>query len=80
MLTHRQVEFLLEELCVVYGLCLNPDAWERLVVETPPDPESFARAVFKAEGIEPAPSYRKLYRMVLAHVEAAYARAAARAT
>ena len=80
MLTHRQVEFLLEELCVTYGMCLSPDAWERLCAETPPDPESFALAVFRAEGMEPAPSWRKLYRQVLAHVQAAYARASAQAT
>jgi len=33
MLSHRQVEFLLEELCVVYGLCLAPTEWDRLLAE-----------------------------------------------
>ena len=80
MLSERQVEFLLEELCVTYGCCVPPDAWESLVVEPPPDPEGFALAVFRAEGVEPAPSHRRLYRQVLAHVERAYDRARPPAT
>lgn len=80
MLSHRQVEFLLEEICVKYGLCLSPPEWDRLLADTPPDAESFALAVFRAEGIEPAPSWRELYRKVLAHVKAAYDRASPPAT
>ena len=80
MLSHRQVEFLLHDLCVVYGLCLAPTEWDRLLAETPPDPESFALAVFRAEGLEPAPSWRELYRKVLAHVQAAYDRVGPPAT
>ena len=80
MLSHRQVEFLLQELCVIYGFCLPPEPYERLLAETPLDPESFAVAVFRAEGMEPAPSWRQLYRQVLVHVEAAYERAGPPAT
>jgi len=80
MLSRRQVEFLLHDLCVIYGLCLAPTEWDRLLAETPSDPESFALAIFRAEGMEPAPSWRELYRKVLARVQAAYERAGPPAT
>ena len=74
MLTERQVGFLLEELCVSYGLCLPPQEIERLLTDVPSGPESFALAVGRAEGLEPTPSHRQLYYQVLAHVERAYDR------
>ena len=80
MLSERQVEFLLEELCVIYGFCLPAEANERLLADPPPDPEGFTLAIFRAEGIEPAPSHRKLYREVLAHVQRTYDRARPAAT
>jgi len=80
MLSDRQVHLLLEELCVRFGFCLPPEANERLLADTPPDPESFALAVFLAEGLEPVPSHRALYRQVLVQVERAYDRARPPAT
>jgi len=75
MLNHRQTAYLLEELCVKFGFCLPPEANERVLSETPADAESFARAVFAAEGVDPEPSHRRLYREVLDHIQAAYRRA-----
>jgi hypothetical protein len=80
MLSEREVSFLLEELCVTYGCCVPPAAYDRLLATPPSDAESFALAVFRAEGVEPAPSNRRLYRQVLAHVERTYERARPPAT
>jgi hypothetical protein len=71
----RQSEYLREELCVKFGLCLRRDAWERLLAEVPPDADSFARALLAADGLEPEPSHRRLYQQVRHHVEAALRRA-----
>ncbi len=80
MLSDREVRFLLEELCIQYGFCLPPEENERLVANTPSDAESFALAVFRTEGLEPAPSHRRLFQEVLAHLERAYDRARRPAT
>jgi hypothetical protein len=79
MLSERQVWFLLEELCVQCGFCLSREANERLLTDTPTDPESFALAVLRAEGLDPE-SDGKLYRGILTHVARAYDRARASAT
>ncbi len=41
----RQIELLLEELCVVLGFCLPPDANVRLMHEPPTDVDAFTDAV-----------------------------------
>ena len=75
MLSERQAEFLFDELCVEYGFCLSAAARAALLARGPHDAEAFTVAVFRAEGLEPIPSHRQLYRAMLAHVERAYERA-----
>ena len=41
----RQIELLLEELCVVLGFCLPPEANVRLMHEPPTDVDAFTDAV-----------------------------------
>jgi hypothetical protein len=74
MLNRREIEYLLEELCVGHGFCLQAAAQEALLAQTPADAETFTPALFQAEGLDPL-SNRRLHRAVLAHVERAYARA-----
>jgi len=49
----RQIELLLEELCVDLGFCLPPDAQMRLIHEPPADVDEFTDAVIRAEGLDP---------------------------
>ena len=80
MLSERQAEFLFAELCVEYGVCLSAAARAALLARAPSDAETFTLGVFRAEGLEPIPSHRQLYRAMLAHVERAYERAAVTGT
>ena len=52
-LSPRQVELLLQELCVVLGFCLPPDANAQLMREPPADVDEFTDAVIRAEGLDP---------------------------
>jgi hypothetical protein len=64
-LSPRQVEFLLEELCVDLGFCLPPDANAQLMREPPTNVDAFTDAVIRAEGFEPhAGIPKKLHRDV----------------
>jgi hypothetical protein len=74
MLSARESDYLLADLCVQLGFCLPPDAQEELRDRSPTDPDSFATAVFRAEGLDPL-SDRQLYRQVREMVSAAFARA-----
>ena len=59
-----EVRQLLYELCVDLGFCL-PSAAQGQLEKTPPDDaDSFARAVFVAEGLNPDHAGRHLYRQV----------------
>jgi hypothetical protein len=49
----RQVELLLQELCVVLGFCLPPEVNARLMREPPTDVDEFTDAVIRAEGLDP---------------------------
>ncbi len=48
-----RVDALLDELCRVYGYCLPPDEWERLVAAPPQDLDAFVDAILAAEGEDP---------------------------
>jgi hypothetical protein len=76
MLSSREAEFLLAELCSRLGLCLPPDARDRLIACVPVSAEAFAAAVFRAEGLERGPANRRLFADALATAERAFARAA----
>lgn len=52
-LSARQVDLLLQELCVVLGFCLTPDANTQLMCEPPADVDEFTDAVIRAEGLDP---------------------------
>ncbi|WP_428151928.1 hypothetical protein [Brevundimonas sp.] len=51
-MTEAQIDDLLHELCVDLGFCLHGEAAEQFYENTPADPESFARAVFAADGLD----------------------------
>ncbi len=52
-LSSRQVELLLEELCVVLGFCLPPAANAQLMADPPTGLDEFTDAVIRAEGLDP---------------------------
>lgn len=72
MLSPREVESLLSELCVRLGFCLPPGARERLAKSPPGDVTEFANAVFVTEGLDPSTADRRLYRQVRATVAEAF--------
>jgi hypothetical protein len=49
----EKIAALLTELCVVLGFCLPPDAVARLKSDPPADPDEFAEAVIRAQGLDP---------------------------
>ena len=52
-MTPRQVQLLLNELCVVLGFCLPRDAQARLEQNPGSDIDAFTDAVIMAEGLDP---------------------------
>jgi len=74
MLTPREVELLLQTLCVDLGFCLPPDEAARLKSAPPTDVRAFADAVFLAEGLDPATADRHLWRKVRDGIAVAFAR------
>jgi hypothetical protein len=77
MPSSRDVELLLEELCTTLGFCLPPEARRELGRNPPPDASEFADAAFRAEGLDPTGSDRRLYRQVEAVAERAFRRVSA---
>jgi len=73
MLSQREVEFLLDEVCTKLGFCLSPQDRERLQLAPPPSPEEFATAVLLGEGLDPR-SERRHYAEVLAIAQRAFGR------
>ena len=49
----KQIQSLLEELCVDLGFCLPPDAQARLLNDPPDDVDAFTDALIRAEGLDP---------------------------
>ena len=52
-MSSRQIELLLEELCIDLGFCLPPDVQAQLIHEPPADVDEFTDAVIRAEGLDP---------------------------
>jgi hypothetical protein len=48
-----RVDALLHELCVAHGYCLPPEEQARILAAPPDQPEAFADAVLRAEGLDP---------------------------
>lgn len=64
MLNEKELECLLNRLCVRLGLCLPPDDIVRLREDPFEEVLAFTDAVFAAEGLDPATADRHLYRQV----------------
>jgi hypothetical protein len=61
VLTESQVTSLLKGLCIDLGFCLPANAAEKFESNPPRTIDAFTRAVFKAEGLDPALTDRRLY-------------------
>ena len=75
MLSPREADYVLSELCREFGFCLPAHAQHAISDHPPSDPHTFARAVFTAEGVDPD-SDSRLYGEVYRMVSAAFDRAA----
>lgn len=65
MLTARETEILLDQLCRTLGFCQPPNAYNALKENPPTDVNAFTDAVFVAEGFgDPSTVDRHLYRKV----------------
>ncbi len=74
-LSPPQVTALLDKLCVELGFCLPREDYERLEQSPPADIDSFTKAVFLAEGLDPETERLNLYRQVRATVAEAFKKA-----
>jgi hypothetical protein len=72
VLTESQVIGLLKGLCIDLGFCLPADVAEKLEANPPRTIDAFTRAVFKAEGLDPALADRRLYDQVQRAVALAF--------
>ncbi len=52
-LTPKQANYVLETLCVRFGLCIPPEDWRQIEDDPPRTVDGFVRAVFMAEGLDP---------------------------
>jgi hypothetical protein len=71
-LTQHQVTRLLQILCIDLGFCLPANDAVKLELNPPRTVEGFTRAVFRAEGLDPALADRKLYDQVRGVVAGAF--------
>lgn len=65
----KEVEDLLETLCIKLGFCLPTNASNRLVKYPPKTPERFAKSVIEAEGLDPELMEKNLYISVLNEIK-----------
>lgn len=47
------VDKLLNDLCVIFGYCLDPDDQQRIIADPPQTIDAFTDAVIVAEGLDP---------------------------
>ena len=76
ILTKSEVIPLLRTLCVELGFCFSADVAEKFETNPPRTIEAFTRAVFDAEGLNPALADRRLYAQVRKVVATAFKGAA----
>jgi hypothetical protein len=69
----RDLEALLETLCVKLGFCLAGADYDRLVDDPPPDPLAYAEAVMSADGGDPRTLPSDTYSQVLTEVARTFA-------
>ena len=74
-LTACEVRFLLDELSADLGFCLQPTNVERLTDSHPLDVRDFADQVFRAKGLNPENSDRRLWRQVCDRIHVHFERA-----
>ena len=72
----RQIDLLLQELCVDLGFCLPPDELIRIREKPEIDVDAFTDVVIRAEGLDPQGDislnlYRKVRAVVVKHFRAA---------
>ena len=72
ILAEAEVMPLLRTLCVDLGFCFSADVAERFETDPPRTIEAFTRAVFDAEGLDPALADRRLYAQVRKVVASAF--------
>jgi hypothetical protein len=72
VLTASQVTGLLKGLCIDLGFCFPANVAEKLESNPPRTVDAFTRAVFKAEGLDPALADRRLYDQVRRAVALAF--------
>jgi hypothetical protein len=72
VLTESQIIRLLESLCIDLGFCLPANVAQTLESNPPRGIDAFTRAVFKAEGLDPALADRRLYDQVRRAVALAF--------
>jgi hypothetical protein len=75
-LTSMEVAYLLKDLARL-GFCLPPPKASQLEAHPPRELESFTRAVFTAEGMDPDLADKQLYRLVRAVIAKAFERSEA---
>ena len=62
-LTPKQAYYVLETLCVRFGLCIPPEDCRKIEDNPPRTVDEFVRAVFVVEGLDPDhPAHRDLRR------------------
>ena len=75
MLQPRDIDLLLDTLCVRLGFCLAPSDRQRMRTNPQSNVVAFTDAVFVAEGLDPTVADRHLYRQVRDLVREAFDRA-----
>jgi hypothetical protein len=78
LLSERDSEALLSELCVSLGYCLTPADWSKIIENPPTDPKGFADLVMELEGV--GTSDPELYEPVFRKVVGWFVRVSERAT
>ena len=67
LLSEKEVEWLLRDLCVKLGSCLPPAVQQRVINNPPTDVGRFTDVIYKAEGLDPElknPLYQQVHEMV----------------
>jgi hypothetical protein len=72
ILAAAEVIPLLRTLCIDLGFCFSADVAEKFETNPPRTIEAFARAVFDAEGLDPAFADRRVYAQVRKVVASAF--------
>jgi hypothetical protein len=72
MLTEAEVTPLLRRLCVELGFCLSAEVAEKFETNPPRTVETFTRAVFVADGLDPGLADRRLFAQVSEVVATAF--------